>query len=221
MLILIRYQLLILRTQSQFGGLAWYHYDEAFPRDAAARRVVDWSAMHVELYNFHTSIATRTLPDSSPGHTRESSGAQFETTICHSWNAGRCVATRATCQYLHVCDLPRCRGAHRRINCPNQPPSYQFRRLRPLPPSWRSFPHQHPLGLEVVDTVSDVLLCRTCLVSSAVCLFSACVRQLGLRYVCYMYIVIVIFFLPSLKITVVLVLVGVSPGGGCCCTFFL
>ena len=49
MLILIRYQLLILRTQSQFGGLAWYHYDEAFRRDAAARRVVDWSAMHVEL----------------------------------------------------------------------------------------------------------------------------------------------------------------------------
>ena len=37
-----------------------------------------------------------------------------------------------------------------------------------------------------------------------------------------MYIVIIIFFLPSLKITVVLVLVGVSPGGGggCCSTFF-
>ena len=74
------------------------------------------------------------------------------------------------------------------------PTSHQFRRLRPLPPSWRSFPHQHSLGLEVVDTVSDVLLCRTCLVSSSVCLFSACVRQFGLRYACYMYIVI--FFLP-------------------------
>ena len=77
---------------------------------------------------------------------------------------------------------------------PTSHPVHQFRRLRPLPPSWRSFPHQHPLGLEVVDTVSDVLLCRTCLVSSAVCLFSACVRQFGLRYVCYMYIVIIIFF---------------------------
>ena len=119
---LIRYQLLILRAQSQFSGLAWYHYEEAFRTDAAARRVVDWSAMHVELYNFHTSVATRTLPDSSPGRTRESSGAQFGTTICRSWNAGRCVATRATCRYLHVRDLPRCRGAHRRINCPNQPP---------------------------------------------------------------------------------------------------
>ena len=107
---------------------------------------------------------------------------------------------------------------------PTSHPVHQFRRLRPLPPSGRSFPHPHPLGLEVVDTVyvSDVLLCRTCLVSSAVCLFSACVRQLGLRYVCYMYIVIINFFLPSLKITAVLVLVGVSPGGGgCCCTFFL
>ena len=79
---------------------------------------------------------------------------------------------------------------------PTSHPGHQFRRLRPRPPSWRSFPHPHPLGLEVVDTVyvSDVLLRRTCLVSSAVCLFGACVRQLGLRYVCYMYIVIIIIF---------------------------
>ena len=104
---------------------------------------------------------------------------------------------------------------------PTSHPVHQFHRLRPLPLSWRIFPHQHPLGLEVVDTVSDVLLCRTCLVSSAVCLFRACVRQLGLRYVCYMYIVIIIFFLPSLKITVVLVLVGVSPGGGVLLYLFL
>ena len=98
---------------------------------------------------------------------------------------------------------------------PTSHPVHRFRRLHPLPPSWRSFPHQHPLGLEVIDTVSDVLLCGTCLVSSAVCLFSACVRQFGLRYVCYMYIVIIFYlFASSLKITVVLVLVGVSPGGG-------
>jgi hypothetical protein len=51
---LIRYQLLILRMYTQFDGLAWYNYDEAFRRDAAARHVVDWSGMHVELYNFHT-----------------------------------------------------------------------------------------------------------------------------------------------------------------------
>ena len=59
---LIRYQLLILRSHAQFGGLAWYNYDEAFRRDAAARQVTYWSAMHVKLYNFHTSAATRLLP---------------------------------------------------------------------------------------------------------------------------------------------------------------
>ena len=57
---LIRYQLLILRTHAQFGDLAWCSY-EAFRRDAAARQVTNWSAMHVELYNFHTSAATRLL----------------------------------------------------------------------------------------------------------------------------------------------------------------
>ena len=60
---LIRYQLLILRTHSQFGGLAWYNYDEAFRRDAAARQVVDWSGMHVELYNFHTASTSRGSAD--------------------------------------------------------------------------------------------------------------------------------------------------------------
>ena len=166
MLILIRYQLLILRTQSQFGGLAWYHYDEAFRRDAAARRVVDWSAMYVELYNFHTSIAMQAA----------------------AW-----LPVQQADTFMFAI-FPGVAGPTDVLIAPTSHPVHQFRRLRPLPPSWRSFPHQHPLGLEVVDTVSDVLLCRTCLVSSAVCLFSACVRQFGLRYVCYMYIVIIIFF---------------------------
>ena len=42
------------RRYTQFDGLAWYNYVEAFRRDAAARHAVDWSGMHVELYNFHT-----------------------------------------------------------------------------------------------------------------------------------------------------------------------
>ena len=116
---LIRYQLLILRTHAQFGGLAWYNYDEAFRRDAAARQVTDWSAMHVELYNFHTSAATRLPPPPVGPVFRESTGASFGTTICRSWNLGRCVASRAVCRYLHICDLPRCRGSHRRIHCPS------------------------------------------------------------------------------------------------------
>ena len=56
---LLTYQLLILRTYSQFGGAAWRHYDEAFRRDAAARGLSDWSHMNVELYNFHTANASR------------------------------------------------------------------------------------------------------------------------------------------------------------------
>ena len=117
---LIRYQLLILRMYTHFGGLAWYNYDEAFRRDAAARHVVDWSGMHVELYNFHTSASTRVPQPSLAPLSRESIGASFGTTICRSWNLGCCVAARAVCRYLHVCDVSRCRGPHRRIHCPNQ-----------------------------------------------------------------------------------------------------
>ncbi len=61
---LICYQLLILRMYTQFSGLAWYNYDKAFHRDTAARHVVDWSGMHVELHDFHSSALTRVLQPS-------------------------------------------------------------------------------------------------------------------------------------------------------------
>jgi hypothetical protein len=130
---LIRYQLLILRMYTQFGGSAWYNYDEAFRRDAAARYVVDWSGMHVELYNFHTSVSTRVPQPSLAPLSRESIGASFGTTICRSWNLGRCVAARAVCRYLHVCDVSRCRGHHRRIHCPNQLPGPAASAYSPTP----------------------------------------------------------------------------------------
>ena len=56
---LVLYQLLILCTFSRFGGSTWRWYDDAFRRDAAARGVVDWSHMNVELWNFHTASASR------------------------------------------------------------------------------------------------------------------------------------------------------------------
>ena len=117
---LIRYQLLILPTHAQFGGLAWCS-DEAFRRDAAARQVTNWSAMHVELYNFHTSAATRLLYLNLRwvGIPRKHR-CFFWYDHLPSWNMRRCVASRAVCRYLHLCDLPRCRGNHRRIHCPNQ-----------------------------------------------------------------------------------------------------
>jgi hypothetical protein len=91
---LLKYQLLILRTQAQFGGQAWLNYDEAFRRDAAAR-----SCMHVELYNFHTA-STRLPATPTTRMLLESSGARFSTSICRSWNAGRCISSRAFCRYL-------------------------------------------------------------------------------------------------------------------------
>ena len=115
---LLKYQLLILQTQAQFGGQAWLNYDEAFRCDAAARHVSDWSSMHVELYNFHTA-STRLPATPTTRMLPERSGAHFSTSICCSWNAGRCISSRAFCCYLHVCDTPRCRGPHRSVHCPN------------------------------------------------------------------------------------------------------
>ena len=114
------YQLLILRTYAQFRGLAWLNYDEAFRRDAAARHITDWSSMHLELYNYHTSATVRVQPSQELVARQESSGAVSGTTICRSWNSGRCIGTRAFCRYLHVCDVPSCRGAHRRTSCPRR-----------------------------------------------------------------------------------------------------
>jgi hypothetical protein len=58
------YELLILRTYSQFGGGgdAWRNYDEAFRRDAAARGLSDWSNMNVELFNIHTAAVVFRVP---------------------------------------------------------------------------------------------------------------------------------------------------------------
>ena len=146
---LIRYQLLILRMYTQFGSLAWHNYDEAFRCDAAACHVVDWSRMHVELYNFHTSASTR-VPQPFLVPLSRGIGDSFGTAICRSWNLGCCVAARAVCRYLHVCDVPHCRGLHHRIHCPNQlsgpaasaySPTPSPNGLRPLPAPQRPRDH--------------------------------------------------------------------------------
>ena len=99
---LLAYQLPILRTSKQFQGLVWRDYDEAFRRDAAARAVLDWSRMHVDLYNYHTTASSQTNMPGPRVDRIESAGAAMGTTICHSWNAGRCISTRPFCRYLHV-----------------------------------------------------------------------------------------------------------------------
>lgn len=51
-----QYKLLILQTTCQFSGKAWLQYDTAFPKDAAASSLADWSRMYSDLYNFHTRL---------------------------------------------------------------------------------------------------------------------------------------------------------------------
>ena len=88
-------------------GLAWYNYDEAFRRDAAARHVVNWSGMHVELYNFHIFASTWVPQPSFIPLSRESVGALFRTTICRDSKLGRCVASCAVFSLSpSLCSLP-------------------------------------------------------------------------------------------------------------------
>lgn len=43
---LLAYMALIIRTAKRFGGMAWYNYDRAFRREAAACSLeLDWSLM--------------------------------------------------------------------------------------------------------------------------------------------------------------------------------
>ena len=55
---LTSYKLLILRTYHQFSGRVWLSYDQAFRQHAAAMKLVDWSTMNVQLYNFHAAGAS-------------------------------------------------------------------------------------------------------------------------------------------------------------------
>jgi hypothetical protein len=45
-----------MRTAQMFPGLGWRNYDHAFRRHAAARNLLDWSALNTELFNFHISL---------------------------------------------------------------------------------------------------------------------------------------------------------------------
>ena len=70
------YKLLILRTYRQFSGRVWLAYDKAFREQAAAARIVDWSTLNVQLYNFCTAGASeRGGLDSAFNDLPEPSGA--------------------------------------------------------------------------------------------------------------------------------------------------
>jgi len=46
-------KLLILRTYSHHSSRVWLAYDQPFHKHVTATRLTDWSAMNVQLFNFH------------------------------------------------------------------------------------------------------------------------------------------------------------------------
>ena len=57
-------------------------------------------------------------------------------TLCHSWNAGRCSSQFLRCRFRHLCDFPGCSALHHRVvahrKAANSPaPEPPFKRRRP------------------------------------------------------------------------------------------
>ena len=126
---LLKYQLLIMRTAQQFSGSAWLSYDRAFRRQAAAHKLTDWSHLNPELFHFHVSgcgsgehhaapSPVQSVPPTEPSRPSdiiEASGTPSSSTLCHSWNAGRCSSQFLHCRFRHSCDCPGCSALHRGV----------------------------------------------------------------------------------------------------------
>lgn len=111
---LLLYQMLILRTYRQFTGRVWLAYDRAFREHAAATNQSDWSAVNVQLFNFHAAGASVRGRDSA-NVASEPRGAITSNIVCRSWNRGRCVAPFSPCRFAHKCSS--CFGQHRVGEC--------------------------------------------------------------------------------------------------------
>ena len=101
---LTSYKLFILRTYRQFSGRVWLAYDQAFRQHAAVTKLIDWSTMNVQLYNFHpagTSVCSGS--GGSLSELPEPSGADSSQVICRSWNRSHCLAQFASCQFANRC----------------------------------------------------------------------------------------------------------------------
>ena len=91
-----QYKLLILRTYRQFSGRVWLAYEQAFREHAAATKLMDWSSMNVQLYNFHSAGASVcSLPGKSSSESAEQRGSSSSQVVCKSWNA--------SCRFAHRC----------------------------------------------------------------------------------------------------------------------
>ena len=110
------YKLLILQTHRHFSGRVWRAYDLAFRQHAAATKLVDWSSMNSELFNFHAAGASlRPGASGTSPDVPEPSGAPSSQIICRSWNRGRCSSQYNYCRYAHRCSLWG--GPHRCSEC--------------------------------------------------------------------------------------------------------
>lgn len=111
---LLHYLMLIMRTYRQFNGTAWLSYDKAFRENAAATKLADWSGINTQLYSYCTAGSfPKTL--SGQGDLRPQ-GTPSSSTICRSWNRGKCSSRFASCRYAHKCSS--CSGDHRLVDCP-------------------------------------------------------------------------------------------------------
>ena len=107
---LLAYTALIFRTAKRFGGKAWLEYDRAFRREAAANSLRDWSLMRLDLYNYHTALADRTVAisneadqSSERSFREEPRGKPSAKQFCISWNKGLCRSTYQFCRFRHNC----------------------------------------------------------------------------------------------------------------------
>ena len=133
---LTSYKLLIPRTYRQYSGRVWLAYDQAFRQHAAATKLVDWSTMNVQLYNFHSAGASvRSGSGGSLSELPEPSGADTSQVISRSWNRGRCSAQFASCRFAHRCSI--CVGSNCASECSrglDNTPSRDRKRRSASPP---------------------------------------------------------------------------------------
>ena len=62
--------------------------------------------MNVQLFNYHTAgaqVRSRLPFSNSSALQAEASGNTFRKIVCHSWNAGRCIALTPQCRFGHGC----------------------------------------------------------------------------------------------------------------------
>lgn len=135
---LTSYKLLILQTYRQCSGFCCLEYDRAFREHTAAKKVTDWSKMHVQLFNYHKAgaqVCSSPTSSSVVSSQAEASGNASGKVICHSWNTGHCIAVNPYCRFCHACS--RYWGIHHATSCTSSPSS-RARSLDPEQPKHRN-----------------------------------------------------------------------------------